>query len=208
MKKFLVCILSVVVACSMLLCFNGCKSSDGGKKPPTTVNFLFLNTSNVQLEKTKTFDLEIVMTDATDTSSLTFTSANTAIATVSADGVITAVSEGSVTITITLGTKSAYCEVRVFDSYPAPVIACASTEVILDDAETFALNASVIFRGSEVIAELNYSSSNEAVAQVSEDGVITGLSIGYAEVTISGTYDNVPLSQIIYVAVIPSDLLV
>lgn len=206
MKKFLVCFLSILVACSMVLCLNGCKEKKPPKKPAVEVGYLFLNAVGLKLDVSKTFDLEIV-TDATDTSSLEFVSSNNNVATVSNDGVITAVSVGTATITAKLGDKSANCTISVFDSYPYPVIGLTVSNIRLDIGQTFNLNAKVIYRGNEVPASIEYSSENSNVASVSNDGVITAVSVGLVKITISAEHQGLPLLETVNVAVLSNSLL-
>ncbi len=95
-----------------------------GKVEPVTLTFEqdpFIAVSSVQItpetaelsvRKTLALTATVLPDDATD-KALTWTSDNEAVATVSEEGVVTAIAEGTATITATAGSKSASCTVTV-----------------------------------------------------------------------------------------------
>ena len=118
--------------------------------------------------------------------SVTFTSDNTNVATVSAGGVVTGTGAGSATITVaTPNGKTATCTVNVTKK-PVPV-----TGVKLDVAsktlfagKTLALTATVDPAGADN-PSVAWSSSNTAVATVSSTGVVTAVAPGEATITVT-----------------------
>ncbi|MDD2648422.1 MAG: Ig-like domain-containing protein [Eubacteriales bacterium] len=115
---------------------------------------------------------------------IAWTSLNDSIATVSEDGIVTAVSEGRVTIRAT----SSYAgkpraDIRVTVAYlPAPdSITLKSEKTKLSLGDTIALSAEINPSGCD--EGLIYSSSDDAIASVDENGVVTALSYGEAEIT-------------------------
>ena len=77
----------------------------------TTVTGLTLTPKSLTLREGETYQLQAAATPAN--SSLTWTSNNTAVATVSSSGRVTAVSEGTATITVAAGSLSLTCLVQV-----------------------------------------------------------------------------------------------
>jgi len=113
-----------------------------------------------------------------------WSSSNEAVATVDGDGVVTAVAEGSATITATSGEASGTSEVTVEMSGPAVIL--SPTSLLLSSiGATGTLAATVYDVGGLVVidAEIDWASSNEAVATVDEDGVVTAVAEGSATIT-------------------------
>ena len=149
-----------------------------GVKLPSTLSIL----AEDQLALTAT----ISPSDASN-KEVTWESANTAIATVDEDGVVTAVSVGQTTITVTTvdGGFKATCLVTVV---PIPVPA-ESVEIEAENDlntiridETLALEA--IINPVDTTDPIAWSSNNETVAVVSANGVVTGLSEGKATIKV------------------------
>jgi uncharacterized protein YjdB len=124
----------------------------------------------------------------TVTSTATYTSSAAAVATVSAAGVVTAVTPGTATITATYLTKTATVAVTV----NAPVIqsiAVSPTTKTLSIGATQALAVTATYDVGptvNVTSTATYTSSASAVATVSAAGVVTGVAAGTA--TITATY--------------------
>ena len=132
----------------------------------------------------------------TVTSSATWTSSDTSVATVSG-GTITGVKAGTATITATYNGYSATVEVTVEDKITYDVyLSPASTTVVT--GRTSKLTAvqrtftnGVQTYGQDVSSSCTWSSDNTAVATVSTNGVITGVSKGTA--TITAVYNGTTL---------------
>ena len=112
----------------------------------------------------------------------TWTSSNTAIATVSTTGVVTGVAAGTATMTYTV-TNAAGCSNAVSFNITVnatPVLtAIAGTAVVCEGATTLLANAQ---------ANGTWSSSDVAIATVAANGVVSGVNAGSA--TITYTYTN------------------
>lgn len=135
----------------------------------------------ISLRKEETYTLEAVVipSDATD-KRVSWTSDNESVATVSTEGVVTAHSEGSATITATAGNYSGVCYVTVIDESGviAPTaITLSSEEATLGKGETLQLTAT-IEPDNATDKTVFWSSSAPDVAQVSEDGLVTALAGG------------------------------
>ena len=123
--------------------------------------------------------LPLTREGGTGEETVTWKSSNTKIATVSADGVVTAVKTGTATITVTVGVDSASVDVNVV----VPTVTLDQTgTVTLELGETLQLNATVTPE-SETPYEILWSSSNASASVV--DGLVTALDEGIATITAS-----------------------
>ena len=113
---------------------------------------------------------------------LQWTSSDPAVATVSETGLVTARTKGSVVITVTAGTATASCAVSVV---PNTGIAIDPTAYTLTQGETLYFQAAVLPEYGSAV----FSSSDETVASVSSDGVLTALLPGTVTITATSTVD-------------------
>ena len=110
---------------------------------------------------------------------VTWGSSNEDIATVSEEGVITGVAPGTCTITASSYGKTASCSVTVFGG-----LSLTEETIILPVGETHPLTA--VFDPEEAANNaITWSSSNEAIAKVSKEGVVSGISSGLCTITAS-----------------------
>ncbi|MBN3018426.1 Ig domain-containing protein, partial [Ruthenibacterium lactatiformans] len=116
---------------------------------------------------------------------ITWTSSDEAVATVDAKGVVSAVCKGSCTIRAEAGGVSAETDVTVT---VAPTgITLAQSSGILTVGGSTALTVYTVPEEAEAAdpAQLTYTSSNESVAAVSEDGTVTAKGAGSAVITVT-----------------------
>ena len=114
-----------------------------------------------------------------------WTSSDEAVATVDAEGVVSAVGKGSCTIRAEAEGISAKTDVTVT---VAPTgITLAQSSGILTVGGSTALTVYTVPEEADAAdpAQLTYTSSNESVAAVSEDGTITAKSAGSAVITVT-----------------------
>lgn len=102
---------------------------------------------------------------------VTYKSSNTSVATVDAKGLVKAVSAGTATITATAGTKTATCKITV---------KTGSSVNISNTSRTIYTGHSLLLTSSN---DVTWSSDNTAVATVSSDGIVYGVSEGYAVIS-------------------------
>ena len=149
--------------------------------PVTSVT---LNKTSLALTEQETFQLSATVSpdNATD-KTVTWSSSNTAIATVSSNGLVTAVQEGSATITAKAGDKTATCTVTVSKKViPVTSVSLNKTSLALTEQETFQLSATVS-PDNATDKTVTWSTANAAIATVSENGLVTAVAEGSATIT-------------------------
>ena len=117
---------------------------------------------------------------------VTWKSSDTNVATVSGNGQITAVDNGSAQITATAGAASASANVTVSQSANSVTVTPASVTLTAVGA-TAQLDATVYDSGNKPIpdAEITWSSNDPAVATVSASGLVTAVTNGTARISAS-----------------------
>ncbi len=165
------------------------KTTDGGYEASCTVTVteeeiavesITLDPTAVELEvgETTTITATVIPEDATY-DSITWTSSNDAVATVE-NGEITAVAEGTATITAAIGDIEATCEVTV-TAVAVESITLSEESVMLGIGETATLTATVS-PANAAYDSITWTSSNDAIATV-KDGVITAVTAGSVTIT-------------------------
>lgn len=95
---------------------GACSPDDSEIKEPIEATELTLSHSTADMEVGKTLEIKYTILPAdADNQTITWNSSNPDVATVSAEGVVSALARGSATITAELGTLKASCEVRVWN---------------------------------------------------------------------------------------------
>ena len=113
-----------------------------------------------------------------------YASSDATIATVSKKGLITAKALGDANITVTVGEIQKVCKVHVI-AVTVESIAFASAEASLTLGSTMQLNPTVTPAQAAEDYTISYKSGNEAVATVSESGLVTSVAVGDAVITAS-----------------------
>ena len=144
-----------------------------------TVGSVKLDQTEVTVNKGKTVTLTATVYPSTLTDkSVTWTSSNTAIATVSSKGKVKGVKTGTVTITCTSNATglSATCEVTVGS------VKLDQTEVTVKKGKTVTLKATV-YPSTLVDKSVTWKSSNKSIATVTTGGKVKGVKAGTAKIT-------------------------
>ena len=110
---------------------------------------------------------------AVSNTTVSFTSSNSSVATVNSNGIVTALSTGSVTITAKTKTKSASCKLNIISGQSVNI---SHTNATVTRFMTFLMNSST--------SGVKWSSSDTSVATVS-DGFVYGAKAGVAVITAS-----------------------
>lgn len=154
-----------------------------GGKNDTPVQALTLSQRNADL----TVGSTVKLTASGGESTISFSSSNEAVATVSADGTVKAVGEGSAVVTAKAGDLTASCSVAVKGTEQTDVPATNTLFLQSSGGLTgqFSMKpgetASVGVVGSS--APVTWSSSDSQIATVDASGIVTGVSSGLAIIT-------------------------
>ena len=154
------------------------------KKNTVAVESVTLDKSSLELTEGETATLTAtVKPDNATNKTVTWTSSSSSIATVDQNGKITAVSEGTATITAKAGDKTATCSVTVKKNTVAvESVTLDITSTILNTGETLTLTATVK-PDNATDKTVTWSSSNSSVATVDANGKVTAVAQGTAIVT-------------------------
>lgn len=166
--------------------FYSAKSST----PTVAVTGVTLDKASLSLEEGEeaTLTATVAPSDATN-KAVTWSSNKESIATVDQNGKVTAIAEGTATITVTTtdGNKTATCAVTVKKSTtvrPVESIALSPTTLSLKEGGTSTLT--LTFTPSNATNKaVTWKSSNTAVAAVSNSGTVTAVAEGSATITVT-----------------------
>ena len=144
------------------------------------------NTGDLYIVTKDTCSLQIVnLTPAGAETNVTWTSSNEAVATISTNGTVTAKRPGTVTITATAqnGLARTY-EITV--CYPVTSISFEEDAYQVPLGSEVALNALAVTNGGTYTNKLiSFLSSDETVATIEGDGVVSGVHVGTVTITAS-----------------------
>jgi trimeric autotransporter adhesin len=173
--------------------FIGCKKSDIAPETPaaTVAERIELTptSSALMVAATKTLTVKFfnnLGVEASLPATAVWSSLNTAIATVSATGLITGVAAGQTSIKLSYNSISATALITVTPTtVPEQLLINATTNtVIVGNTITFTLSyTNNQGMTAPVPAGVVWSSSNSTIASVSQTGVITGIAAGQALIT-------------------------
>lgn len=156
---------------------------------PTLVNSVVVTPASADLTQGETIQLNCsVLPENATNKNVVWTSSDTNVATVSTDGIVTAVNLGSATITATSADGSnisASCMVNV-NPILVSEIAVTPTQAVLDEGESVQLSCTV-FPENATNKNVVWTSSDTSVATVTEDGLVTAVTIGVAYITATST---------------------
>ena len=130
--------------------------------------------------------------------SVTWQSSDASVATVSADGLVIAVDNGVAAITATSSDLSESIDVTVKQT-PASIVIDPDRVKLAAVGNSVQLNAAVLDLNGHWIegAEVTWASSDEAIATVDDQGLVTGVASGTAEITAqSGEVSSVSLVSV------------
>ena len=147
------------------------------------------NATTIAIGANETLTATITPANA-DNQAVTWSSNNTAVATVNQTGKVTGVSAGTATITVTTqdGNKTATCTITVPDPSADPVavtgVSLNKTSTSLTVGATETLTATVAPANATNQA-VTWSSNNTAVASVDQTGKVTAVAAGTATITVT-----------------------
>ena len=170
--KLLIIILPLLFACTQ-------------EEQEVLVESISLNQSSVELEIGKTLQLTPTISPSTATAKdLTWSSSKSSVASVNSSGLVTAISEGTTTITASADGKKGECSVTVFKGFVAvSEVKLEETELTLVAGDEVTLTATVL-PDNATDKTIQWTSSDPQVATVT-DGKVTAVQKGEATITAS-----------------------
>ena len=134
---------------------------------------------------TITLSAEVLPYDTTYSKNVSWSSSNEAVATVSADGTVTAKSAGIAIITATSENgMTASCTITVEKKLiPITEVYLDKSSATLTEGDTATLTATVLPENTTYSKDVSWSSSNSAVVTVDANGTVTAKSAGTAVIT-------------------------
>ena len=171
--------------CVLLLAGTGCKKNVEPEPQKVAVTGVSLkpNTLSLKVGEAETLSAVVIPANA-DNKTVSWSTSDPSVATV-ANGLVTAVKEGSATITVTTidGGKTATCAVTVStDIVPVTGIKLNMETANLEEGKTLQLEA-ILEPANTTERNVSWKSSNTEVVTVSENGLVTGVSAGEATIT-------------------------
>ena len=147
--------------------------------------------AELEVGSTKQLSVKVLPANATD-KSVSYSSNNETVATVSVTGLVTAVASGNAVITVTTtdGKKTANCEVTVKEKKVEPAVisvngvSVSPNTVTIKVGETAQLSAFVT-PADATDPSVSWKSGDTSVATVSKTGLVTAVASGNAVITVT-----------------------
>lgn len=147
-----------------------------------------LNTNVAYILTAETYQLVATVepSDACGDKSVTWSTSDSSIATVSNNGLVTAVATGSATVTVTttVGPHTATCAVEVSEPVSVTGVTLDKNMLEINTRETSQLAATVL-PNDATDKSVTWSSSDSNIATVDSNGVVSGVASGSAIITVT-----------------------
>lgn len=191
----------LAVVASLALLTVSCAESE----EPSGVDSITLSKSRVELSVGQTFQLEaVVFPDNLSEITLEWEMSDENVAVVDQGGLVTAISPGTAVLTVRVGEISDECEVVVTETAVSDIV-LDKTSVEIREGAYVILKATVYPEDASYTA-LQWSSADPSVADVDQEGKVTGIKPGQTKVSVSAggktafcdvSVTGVPVSSII-----------
>ena len=170
---FLAAIIGIIFAC---------KKDEEEKQYP--VSSVELNRSEARIAIDDTIHLSCTVKPIQANQKVSWTSSDKNVAIVSSKGIVTAITEGETTITVTSddGNKKAYCFVTVSNAVTGVTLNRSSLSLLRDESFTLVPTVSPPNAKDKTVS---WKSSNTAVATVDSNGKVTAKALGKADITVT-----------------------
>ena len=150
---------------------------------PEPASVTLNETGTVSLEQGQTLQLIATVSPENAQTTLTWTSDDSEVATVSESGLVTAIGEGIATVTVKTGNDlSALVEIKVLPPHPTSVKITQGSSATLYMGNKLTLKAKVSPTNAKTT--LTWKSSKPKIAAVSSKGVVTPKAAGNAVITV------------------------
>ena len=194
LNKFLTAALLTVSFASLAACVvtpNDSSSSDSASTETQVKADLYLEKVKLNMMLGDEFQLKAVYNEIAG-ASLVYDSLEKTVATVSADGTVSAMGVGTATITASYGGETATCTVTVTTSDYEPTLRFEEnlqSAVVVNRTENVNLNTYVSFNGKSFTdAAVQYTYSDETVGSVDENGYFKPAKTGKTTVTLKAVW--------------------
>lgn len=129
--------------------------------------------------------------EAPSSYSIKWTSANPAVATVDSSGLVSAVAVGTTKITASVGSQTVSCTITVLSSHiKLQNIFEKGSTILLSIGDSQDILPYVEFNPQDTTQlALTFSSADQTVATINENGIITAVAAGTTEITVSSAYE-------------------
>ena len=191
-------LLILFILCAVFLCtlaaLSACKKEEGEKTPETDATFIEITPLRVVLDLYEQETLTATVRKGAEYlfEEVSWSSADPSVAEVSAEGVVSAVSEGETKVIAKYQTYEASCDVVVSLSGAKANLALADYEIGMRVDETKRISPVVRYKGKTYNdADFTYTVEDKTVAAVSSSGVIEALKYGVTKVTVSASWRGV-----------------
>jgi trimeric autotransporter adhesin len=191
-------LLTIVLAALSMVAGCGGNGSNNGSNGPTLQSIsVTASSANIVVNQTVQMTATGTYSDKTTkdlTTSVSWSSSSTSIATISASGILTAKSNGTASITATMNSVSGSSQVTITAALVSIAITPAGKSIARETALQFTATGSYSDSSTQnITASVNWSSSNVSVATISNTsptkGFVHGVSAG--TVTISATSGSI-----------------
>ena len=181
MKK-ITSLFAIAIAASSLL--QGCEEPVTPPEKPLELSEVILDREEAVMQRGETLVLSYtVEPEGVSCGQAVWISSEPSVVTVDQSGNVTAVSTGTAEITVTVDTESDVCRIIVDPVLPESISLDINEQRLLVGG-SFRLTATVLPEDADNKTVV-WSSSDEAVATVSEDGTVTAVAAGEAVITAS-----------------------
>ena len=190
-----------------VFCFSACnevpaqESSSSSEKQENSIEFV---DSEISLSIGDVMQLEVVTSKPNVY--VFWSIRDTNIATVTDDGVITAIAEGQTICYAEFSGKTAMCLIKITEKGAEPMLSVsvpyANDSVTVYAGDTLEI-ATAVRLGDKVIegAALEYATASDAVATVT-DGILTGVAAGETTLSVTATYEGKTATATLSVTVV------
>ena len=182
MKDFRIFGLSLMLLAGLGSCSD---DDDPIVEEPVAVESVALDQTTVTLIEGETLQLKATVSpDDAEYDGISWSTSDATIATVSNTGLVTAVTEGTVTITAEAGGKTASCAFTIEKAKGPEVekVTLNQETATLKEGETLQLAATVSPEDADY-SGIIWSTADETIATVSEDGLVTAVLEGTVVIT-------------------------